>query len=239
MHGDRGAQLEVLLETLFRLQDLAGDGLLDELELVKLNEKIAMLHHGVADNEDIKTRYQRLFRTKLDPNGKPVAYGVFRKYMVGVLDELDPDENAQEMIVESFIKETRLARRAFYQVSMKSEGDTPFRPKLSDMDEWSVYDLSEERSPSHAQSSPTGIFNDTKMGSPNGPKVRTPSDTRSSPPKTPCKGGDTNFTLAITPPPVDLPSTQQANLKNCSHQERNTSRFSTPLSVQFKYSEIL
>lgn len=35
-----------LIAELFSLQDLNSDGFLDEEELVKLNEKIAMLHYG-------------------------------------------------------------------------------------------------------------------------------------------------------------------------------------------------
>eukprot|EP00929_Paragymnodinium_shiwhaense_P038866 TRINITY_DN2047_c0_g1_i3.p1 TRINITY_DN2047_c0_g1~~TRINITY_DN2047_c0_g1_i3.p1 ORF type:complete len:184 (-),score=17.49 TRINITY_DN2047_c0_g1_i3:554-1105(-) len=37
---------EQLLQRLFRLHDLSGNGMLEEVELTKLNEKIAMLHHG-------------------------------------------------------------------------------------------------------------------------------------------------------------------------------------------------
>jgi hypothetical protein len=222
---ERGPQLEQLLERLFRLQDLAGDGLLDESELVKLNEKVAMLHRGVnADSGDVKAKYQKLFRKNLDPDGKPVGYGVFRRYMVGVLDELDPDENAQEMIIEQFIAETRLARRAFYQTAMKSEGDTPFRPKLSDADEWSVTDT------------PTPLSkHDT-------PEVKSSSDTKCSSPRwTPNKGGSNvdKFSLVVTPPRVHHPGGQQCIVKNRSFDEPDPISSPAILKYSVPYSSVL
>merc|ERR1719265_1258679 len=188
-----------------------------------------MLHYGrEANNEDVSIRYKKLFREKLDPDGNPIPYEVFRKYMLGVLDELDPDENAQEMIIEQFIAESRLARRAFYETSMKSEGDTPFRPKLSHVDdEWSVNDISEFKSftPGDTKSSPI--------------------HTKSSPNWTPPKGASRadKFALAITPPPVDHPqSTQQTFVNKSFHQESDFHNESDPISTPsalHKYSEVL
>lgn len=213
--AERGPQLEQLLERLFRLQDLAGDGLLDEMELVKLNEKVAMLHYGrEANNEDVSIRYKKLFREKLDPDGNPIPYEVFRKYMLGVLDELDPDETAQEMIIEQFIAEARLARRMFYSAAMKSEGDTPFRLQMeADPDELSV--SSEVKSFSAKKSSPPSSYK--KM----------------TPPKTPPKGTNiSKFSLVVTPPRVDQQGRNKQDIvHDCPSDERDT--ITTPLILKY------
>merc|ERR1719230_1288929 len=95
------ARRELLLQELFRLHDLNKDGLLDELELVKLNQKIAMLHYGKeADKAAVRSKYQELFRSKLDADGDPVSYEIFRAYMLDTLHGLDTDQKAQELIVE-------------------------------------------------------------------------------------------------------------------------------------------
>merc|ERR1712091_185428 len=51
--------------------------------------------------------------------------------MIAFLDEVDPDEDSQELILEQFAAEARSARLAFHQVSLESESDAPFIPKLS------------------------------------------------------------------------------------------------------------
>merc|ERR1711869_57764 len=57
----QSSSLEDLFRELFYLHDLNGNGLLEELELVKLNEKIAMLHHGMeTDRNAVKQKYQGL-----------------------------------------------------------------------------------------------------------------------------------------------------------------------------------
>lgn len=121
------------LRELFNLQDLKGDGFLEEQELVKLNEKIAMLHFGKkADKQAVKTKYQKLFRTKLDNHGQPVPYSVFHEYMQQFLDSIDSSLGAQEMILEQFIAEAQSGRMAFYTcASFHSSSDEPFLPKLS------------------------------------------------------------------------------------------------------------
>jgi hypothetical protein len=104
-------RIEKLMRELFVLHDLNGDGLLQMHELVKLNEKIAILHSGLAvDEEELRARYENLFRTKLDPEGKPVLYGKFREYLVEVLDAQDKDLEAQEMIMEQFVAEAQCGR---------------------------------------------------------------------------------------------------------------------------------
>lgn len=104
-----GQQLEHLIQELFRAQDLNSDGFLDESELVRLNEAVADVHDS-RDKEDVESKYSSLFREKLDPDGKPVPYATFRTYMLDMLDEIDRNEVAQEMIVEQFLAEARLAR---------------------------------------------------------------------------------------------------------------------------------
>lgn len=106
-------RLEELTLELFRVHDLNGNGLLEEQELVALNEKIAYLHHGDGtDLQEVAAKYRELFRSKLDPDGRPVPYAVFRAYAREVLDGLDPDPDAQELILEHFVEEAISACRA-------------------------------------------------------------------------------------------------------------------------------
>jgi len=131
--GERPSELEPLLAKLFSLHDLNGDGVLEEQELVKLNEKIAMMHYGKdTDLGPVRQKYRDVFRSKLDARGHAVLYPTFRSFMKGLLDELDPhDEEAQEMIVEQWIAEAKTGREAFYFASMASESDLPFIPNVS------------------------------------------------------------------------------------------------------------
>mmetsp|Transcript_93799 Transcript_93799/g.146488 ORF Transcript_93799/g.146488 Transcript_93799/m.146488 type:complete len:623 (+) Transcript_93799:77-1945(+) len=109
-----GARIEQLMQELFRTQDLKGDGMFDEDELIMLNEKIAMLHYGRnADIGAVHTKYSSLFRSRLDPQGNPVPYMRFRDYMLQVVRELDADPRSQEMILEQILNEARSALAAF------------------------------------------------------------------------------------------------------------------------------
>ena len=93
-------RIEELLLQLFKLHDLKSDGLLEEGELVKLNEKVAMLHYGKdTDKSVVRAKYTGLFRENFDPDGKPVPFSVFRQYMLQVLTEIDPDLPVQETLV--------------------------------------------------------------------------------------------------------------------------------------------
>mmetsp|Transcript_17411 Transcript_17411/g.31383 ORF Transcript_17411/g.31383 Transcript_17411/m.31383 type:complete len:213 (+) Transcript_17411:51-689(+) len=110
----RSPRLEELLQQLFSLHDLNQNGVLEEVELVKLNEKIAILHHGRdTDRGEIRRRYSGLFRNRLDSDGQPVEYPRFRQYMLQILDELDRDALTQEMIAEQLVAEADLAISAF------------------------------------------------------------------------------------------------------------------------------
>jgi len=107
-------RLEELTWELFRLHDLNGNDLLEENELITLNEKIAILHHGKdTDTAEVRCKYRDLFRAKFDPEGKPVPYPVFRAYAKELLNGLDTDPEAQEMILEQFVAEARSGRQAF------------------------------------------------------------------------------------------------------------------------------
>lgn len=108
-------RLEDLFQELFKLHDLDGNGAMEENELIRLNEQIAVLHHGPdADLCDVRLRYRELFRTRLDPKGDGIVnYEAFQKYAREVLESLDPDVEAQEMILEQFVAEARSARQAF------------------------------------------------------------------------------------------------------------------------------
>merc|ERR1711957_841024 len=123
---DPEVEIELLLRELFQLHDLNRDGLLGELELIQLNKKIAMLHHGEdVDKEEVAERFHTLFRPKLDPSGRPVPYPVFRNFMKGVLREIDRNPIAQNMVLEQFIAEADSARKLFRSMSMYSASDEP------------------------------------------------------------------------------------------------------------------
>merc|ERR1712061_729938 len=76
----RRQDLEDGIQELFRQQDLNGNGVLEEPELIKLNQKIAFLHYG-RDAEkqlEVKANYTKLYREKLDFRGESVVYPLFR-----------------------------------------------------------------------------------------------------------------------------------------------------------------
>lgn len=119
-------RLEELIRELFAAHDLNDDGLLQESELVTLNERIAVLHHGKqgAEVQTIRETYRQLFRTKLDPHGRPVAFDVFQKYARELVNELDNDPEAQEMILEQFVAEAKSGRQAMDLISVISDSRT-------------------------------------------------------------------------------------------------------------------
>lgn len=128
----RKPQLEAQIQDLFRLHDLNANGVLEEEELVQLNAKVALLHYGRdVDMAAVKEKYRRLFREKLDSQGRPVPYAVFRRYVLQVLDGLDTDPLAQEMIVEQFAAEAKSARAVFHSPSFASSSDQSFTSKIS------------------------------------------------------------------------------------------------------------
>mmetsp|Transcript_34939 Transcript_34939/g.99777 ORF Transcript_34939/g.99777 Transcript_34939/m.99777 type:complete len:226 (-) Transcript_34939:90-767(-) len=119
-------RLDELTKELFRLHDLNDNGLLEELELIKLNEKIAILHHGKdTDVREVREKYRSLFRSKLDPHGLPVPFEIFHAYTREMVDSLDTDPEAQEMILEQFVAEANSGRQAFDFTSLVSESDPP------------------------------------------------------------------------------------------------------------------
>lgn len=127
----RDPNLEELLQELFKLHDLNGNGVLEEQELVKLNEKIAMLHLGSdTDKKPVREKYAALFR-ELDPFGEPVVYPIYREYMLRYVETIDPDPRAQVMILEQFVEEAKSGRQAFGIMSMCSESDYPFMPRVA------------------------------------------------------------------------------------------------------------
>lgn len=128
-------RLEDLTRELFKAHDLNDDGMLQEMELVRLNEQIAMLHHGKSGEEiaEVRETYHKLFRTKLDPEGRPVPYEVFRKYARGVLEELDTDPEAQEMILEQFVAEAKAGRDAMNVASLMPEDSATLEQRLAEI----------------------------------------------------------------------------------------------------------
>lgn len=128
------ARVEELVQELFRLHDLNKNGVLEEMELIKLNEKIAMLHYGRdTDIQAVRVKYRTLFRTHLDPDGRPVELPKFRGYILQVLDGLDRCVVAQQMILEQFVEEAKSGRLAFHCHSFQSTTDEPFRSKIEPM----------------------------------------------------------------------------------------------------------
>jgi hypothetical protein len=125
-------KLEELMQQLFHLQDLNGNGVLEEDELIKLNEKIAMLHYGRhTDRQAVKNKFRDVFRSQLNEKGEPATYDAFRVYMFEVLEQADPgDTIAQEMILEQFIAEAMQGRAAFHQLSLASISDAPWMPSM-------------------------------------------------------------------------------------------------------------
>mmetsp|Transcript_2796 Transcript_2796/g.7515 ORF Transcript_2796/g.7515 Transcript_2796/m.7515 type:complete len:195 (-) Transcript_2796:133-717(-) len=122
-------RIEAMIQELFSLQDLNSDGVLEEAELVKLNEKIAMVHYGKdIDRPGLRRKYRKLFRERLSPSGEPVPYKTFRRYMREVLGALDNDLAAHEMILEQFIIEAKSARALFHCESFASVSDATFLP---------------------------------------------------------------------------------------------------------------
>jgi len=107
---------EVLMHQLFCLQDLSDDGVLDEEELVCLNQEIARLHHGSGvDVEKVRQKFVGVFRERLSPTGEPVSYQTFRSYLVDMLESLDSNVLAQEMILEQFVAEAAMARAVMHE----------------------------------------------------------------------------------------------------------------------------
>mmetsp|Transcript_129461 Transcript_129461/g.224857 ORF Transcript_129461/g.224857 Transcript_129461/m.224857 type:complete len:213 (+) Transcript_129461:130-768(+) len=119
----RHSVLEDLIWELFRQHDLSGNDMFEESDLIRLNEKIAEVHHGKDANfKEVREKYKLLYRTKLDKDGKPVDFAKFRTYMLELLDQLDRDEEAQLMMLEQFIAEAYTARQAIdLQRSMGDE----------------------------------------------------------------------------------------------------------------------
>mmetsp|Transcript_105035 Transcript_105035/g.279479 ORF Transcript_105035/g.279479 Transcript_105035/m.279479 type:complete len:218 (-) Transcript_105035:179-832(-) len=146
LENGRHRRLEELMQELFNLHDLNKNGVLEENELVQLNTKIKLLHHGKdADRLAVKSEYRALFREHLDPQGRPVPYQVFRRYMFQVLDSLDRQPAAQEMILEHFLEEAKCARAVFHLPSFASASDAALMAQLS------VQSMSELRSGNFAR----------------------------------------------------------------------------------------
>jgi hypothetical protein len=124
MEDEQKQRLALLAGDLFSLQDLDSNGLLSEKELVKLNIKIAVLHYGEHTNKQaVEAKYQAMFRDRLDSEGRPVPLSVFQSYVSQMLDNIDPDLVAQEMMLEQFIREAACARNLLSSRSFRSLAD--------------------------------------------------------------------------------------------------------------------
>merc|ERR1712157_484188 len=146
--------LDEMMQELFQLHDLNKDGVLEELELIKLNEKIAMLHHGKdTDRAAVKAKFSKLFRTRLDPDGKPVTFARFREYMLATLREFDSDIRAQELIMEQYIAEARSGNMVFHCKSFESLTDAPFRIGIDREELLALAPQLTERSPTRSSKS--------------------------------------------------------------------------------------
>mmetsp|Transcript_8605 Transcript_8605/g.16279 ORF Transcript_8605/g.16279 Transcript_8605/m.16279 type:complete len:221 (+) Transcript_8605:62-724(+) len=117
---NNAAKLETLMRQLFDLQDLDGNGVLGENEIIQINETLAFLHQGSqSDMKKVQASYKHLFRSELDPDGKPVPYEIFAAYAQRVLDNADSDPAAQEMMLEQFIAEAQLAREFLMRMPLQ------------------------------------------------------------------------------------------------------------------------
>lgn len=106
------SQLEGLIRELFRLHDLNSNGVLEEVELIKINKMICEIHYGPGNKAGaaVEAKYRTLFREHLDPDGQPVPYERFRDYILHLVRQYDKYEEAQAMIVEQWIAEAQTAR---------------------------------------------------------------------------------------------------------------------------------
>lgn len=135
-------RVQDLIRELFVLQDLDKNDLLGERELIKLNEKIAMLHYGPhTDLNEVKSKFGTLFREKLNKDGLPVVFEIYRSYVESVLLELDRDPRAHEMILEQWVAEAESARAAFSIPALRCESDVEFLPYLDLAGEESIETL--------------------------------------------------------------------------------------------------
>mmetsp|Transcript_133761 Transcript_133761/g.266889 ORF Transcript_133761/g.266889 Transcript_133761/m.266889 type:complete len:245 (-) Transcript_133761:297-1031(-) len=132
-----GPAVEAILQELFSLHDLNSNGLLEEEELVLLKVQVAKLHYGEGvDIMEVETKYRALFRDQLDEDGLPVGYAVFREYMIEVLDDLDRDPRAQEMIAEQLTVEARVARIVLEMPSATGVPSGSLRPGNAQNPHW-------------------------------------------------------------------------------------------------------
>mmetsp|Transcript_64671 Transcript_64671/g.152014 ORF Transcript_64671/g.152014 Transcript_64671/m.152014 type:complete len:177 (+) Transcript_64671:46-576(+) len=122
---------DALMEELFAAHDLNKNGLLEEMELVQLNKKVALLHRQSADKSEVEKEYKELFRTNFNANGDPVGFLVFHEYMLQVLNGVDRDVDAQEMMLEQMMWEAQAARALFHEPSAQSAADLPFLSTIS------------------------------------------------------------------------------------------------------------
>jgi len=132
-HGKgSGSEMETsiadLIQELFDIQDLNGNGKLEESEVIQLNKKIAQLHYGQhADLEAVAVKFTAVFREGLNPSGMGVPFSTFQMYMQRVLDENDPDPYAQFFVIEQLVLEARSARECFDYESLACDGDEQYR----------------------------------------------------------------------------------------------------------------
>jgi len=120
----RDHELEELMKKLFEVQDVDQNGTLEERELVQLNKKIALAHYGEgADLVAVQKRFQELYRTKLATEGQPGFYRAFRRYVLEVLEELDPDVRAQRPILEQLIAEATMGRELILDPRFRTASD--------------------------------------------------------------------------------------------------------------------
>lgn len=127
----REAHFESLLKQLFQLHDLNGNGSIEEDELIKINEKISMLHYGKdTDKQAIREKYSTMFREKFDAQGQPVGYDTFRRHTLQMMQGIDSSRTAQEMMLEQFIVEAESGRAAFHIKSFASFSDGDYMAHL-------------------------------------------------------------------------------------------------------------
>jgi hypothetical protein len=107
-----------MLEELFRLLDVNATGALEEDELARLRAKVSVLRRGAG--EAVCTAMRAAEEWGIPVGGQAMSYNAFREYVLHILDIVEPDVSAQEMILQQFVRSSRQARAA--PVSLSASG---------------------------------------------------------------------------------------------------------------------
>jgi hypothetical protein len=121
---------ESMLGELFRLLDANASGELEEEELARLRGKVSVLRRGAG--EAVCTALRAAEEWGIPSNGEALTYTAFKEYVLHVLEVVEPDVSAQEMLLQQFVRSSRQSRApapishsAYGPLSTVEEGMTP------------------------------------------------------------------------------------------------------------------